>query len=83
MSARLLRDFKALATYLLIFLLTYAIIAAFIELTWMPFIAWIHDFNGYRWPSSARIYALCKLILFATLVSGVGVWLYERKHIGW
>jgi hypothetical protein len=83
MSTHLQRDIKALASYLLIFLLTYAIVAVVIELAWMPFIAWMHDFSGYLWPSKARVYAWCKLVPFATLVSGVGVWLYERKRIGW
>ncbi|AME26520.1 hypothetical protein AXG89_21940 [Burkholderia sp. PAMC 26561] len=83
MSTRFQRDIKALMSYLLIFLLAYAILAIAIELLWMPLIAWMHDYNGYLWPSTSRVYAWCKLVPFATLVSGIGVWLYERSRIGW
>jgi hypothetical protein len=83
MTARLKRDIKALLFYLLVFLITYSVVGVILELAWMPFIAWMHDYPGYFWPSKARIYAWCKLVPFATLVSGVGVWLYERRRIGW
>lgn len=83
MTTRSQRNIKALLFYLLIFLITYSIVGVILELAWMPFIAWMHGYQGYFWPPKARIYAWCKLVPFATLVSGVGIWLYERKRIGW
>lgn len=83
MSTRFQRYIKALMSYLLIFLLAYAILAIAIELLWMPLIVWMHDYNRYLWPSTSRVYAWCKLVPFATLVSDTGVWLYERRRIGW
>ena len=83
MSTPFKRSSKALIRYLLIFLITYTICAVVIELAWLPLIAWMHDYDGYLWPSKSRLYAWCKLIPFATLISGVGVWLYDRKRIGW
>jgi hypothetical protein len=83
MSTRFQRDIKALIRYLIIFFVTYTICAVVVELAWMPVVAWMHDYGGYLWPSESRVCAWCKLVPFATLVSGVGVWLYERKRIGW
>ncbi|CAB3755756.1 hypothetical protein LMG29739_02282 [Paraburkholderia solisilvae] len=83
MSTRLSRSFRAFGSYLLIFFIIYSICGVVIELVWLPFFAWFHDYNGYLWPSKSRIYAWCKLIPLATIVSSAGVWFYERKRIGW
>ncbi|VVE16286.1 MULTISPECIES: hypothetical protein [Pandoraea] len=83
MSTRLSRSLRAFISYLLVFLITYSFCGLVIELIWLPIVAWMHNYDGYLWPSKSRIYAWCKLVPFATIVSGVGVWIYDRKRIGW
>jgi len=82
MSARLSRSIRACVSYLLVFLITFSLCGLVIELVWLPIVAWTNNYDGYLWPSKSRIYAWCKLVPFATIVSGVGVWIYDRKRIG-
>jgi hypothetical protein len=83
MSTRFERDVKAFLYYLLVFFLGITCMAIFEELAVMPFVAWLHGYDGYFWPPMSRIYAACKFVPFASFVCAFGVWLYERKRIGW
>jgi hypothetical protein len=82
MTMRFSRDAKALATYLLICFLSFTAIAIASELIVNPFLAWLSGYQGYYLPPPTKIIAWCKLVLFAAVVCGLGVWFYDRKRFG-
>lgn len=76
------RGIRTLLVYLLICFLTFAIGAIVLELGLIPLLAWLRGYEAYLWPTPSRIYAWCKFVPFATLVTGAGAWFIDRKRFG-
>lgn len=76
------RDVQALFLYIFICSITLSVLALVTEFGVIPIIVWMHNSSVYYLPDLARMYAWCKLILFAAVVGGAGAWLYDRKRIG-
>ncbi|WP_323072109.1 hypothetical protein [Mycetohabitans endofungorum] len=75
------KNLQALLVYMLICLLTFIVGALFIEFGVMPFIVWLQGGKLYYFPGLKRIYAWCKLIVFAAILCGFCAWLYDKKQI--
>jgi len=77
---RLAKELKTVVYFILFFSMTFAALGLFVELVFLPALAWINGYDGYLLPSVGRVYKWVTFagieIPFCTIV----MWLYQRRR---